>query len=75
MIRNIVILEACRSYQSNYKIKQDGKYYGPLTYYINKALSTLSLAPSLKWVQEVKRLMDRDQRLTKQNMVYETSLK
>ncbi len=72
---NIVILEACRSYQSNYEIKQDGKYYGPLTYYINKALSTLSLAPSLKWVQEVKRLMDRDQRLTKQNMVYETSLK
>ena len=72
---SIVILEACRSYQSNYEIKQDGKYYGPLSYYINKALSTLNLAPNLKWVQEVKKLMDRDRRLTKQNMVYETSLK
>jgi hypothetical protein len=38
-------------------------------------LSTYSLAPNLKWVQEVKRLMDGDRRLTKQNMVYETSLK
>ena len=72
---NIIILEACRSYQSNYEIKQDGKYYGPLSYYVNKALSTYSLAPNLKWVQEVKRLMDGDRRLTKQNMVYETSLK
>ena len=72
---NIIILEACRSYQSNYEIKQDGKYYGPLSYYVNKALSTNSLAPNLKWVQEVKRLMDGDRRLTKQNMVYETSLK
>lgn len=72
---NIVILEACRSYQSNYEIKQDGKYYGPLSYYINKALSTHNLTPNLKWVQEVKRLMDSDRRLTKQNMVYETSLK
>ena len=72
---NIIILEACRSYQSNYEIKQDGKYYGPLSYYVNKALSINSLAPNLKWVQEVKRLMDGDRRLTKQNMVYETSLK
>ena len=72
---NIIILEACRSYQSNYEIKQDGKYYGPLSYYVNKDLSTYSLAPNLKWVQEVKRLMDGDRRLTKQNMVYETSLK
>ena len=72
---NIVILEACRSYQSNYEIKQGGRYYGPLSYYVNKALSTNSLAPNLKWVQEVKRLMDGDRRLTKQNMVYETSLK
>ena len=72
---NIVILEACRSYQSNYEITQDGKYYGPLSYYINKALSTHNLTPNMKWVQEVKRLMDSDRRLTKQNMVYETSLK
>ena len=72
---DILILEACRSYQSNYEIKQNGKYYGPLSYYINKTLQTFQLAPSLQWVQEVKRLMDGDRRLTRQNMVYETSLK
>lgn len=28
---NICMLEACRAYQSNYEIKQDGTYYGPLS--------------------------------------------
>lgn len=72
---DILILEACRSYQSNYEIKQDGKYYGPLSYYVNKALRSIRLINSLKWVQEVKQTMDGDRRLTRQNMVYETSLK
>ncbi len=72
---DIVILEACRSYQSNFEIKQDGKYFGPLSYYVNKTLLTHQLTNSLNWVQEVKRMMDGDQRLTRQNMVYETSLK
>lgn len=72
---DILILEACRSYQSNYEIKQDGKYYGPLSYYVNKVLLTNQLTKSLNWVQEVKRMMDGDKRLTRQNMVYETSLK
>ena len=71
----IIILEACRSYQSNYEIKQDGQYYGPLSYYINKTLRSSQLLKSLSWVQVVKRLMDGDRRLTKQNMVIETSLK
>lgn len=72
---DILILEACRSYQSNYEIKQDGQYYGPLSYYVNKTLRSNRLTNSLNWVQEVKRLMDGDRRLTRQNMVYETSLK
>lgn len=72
---DILILEACRSYQSNYEIKQDGQYYGPLSYYVNKTLRSNRLTNSLSWVQEVKRLMDGDRRLTRQNMVYETSLK
>lgn len=71
----ILILEACRSYQSNCEIKQDGQYYGPLSYYINKTLRTNQLTKSLSWVQTVKRWMDGDRRLTKQNMVIETSLK
>ena len=72
---NILILEACRSYQSNHEIKQDGKHYGPLSYYVNKTLQTKNLAPSLSWVNEVKRLMDRDSRLSRQQMIFETSLK
>ena len=35
-LADIVILEACRSYQSNYEIKQAGTYYGPLSYYISQ---------------------------------------
>lgn len=72
---NILILEACRSYQSNYEIKQDGKYYGPLSYYVSKVLKIQTLTNSTSWVLEVKRMMDGDQRLVRQNMVYETSLK
>lgn len=72
---DIIILEACRSYQSNCEVKQNGQYYGPLSYYINSVLKSTPLSKSLTWVQEVKRKMDSDRRLTRQNMVYETSLK
>lgn len=72
---NITILEACRSYQSNYEIKQNGNYYGPLSFYVNQALQSNQIAPNLNLVNDVKRRMDADRRLTRQNMVYETSLK
>ena len=71
----ILILEACRSYQTNYEIKQDGHYYGPLSYYVNKVISLQPLAPNLKWVDDVERMMKKDERLKRQNMVRETSLK
>ena len=72
---NIVILEACRSYQSNYEIKQSGNYFGPLSYYVCQVLKNRSLSAQNDWVLEVKKMMDSDWRLTRQNMVYETSLK
>ena len=72
---DILILEACRSYQTNYEIKQDGNYYGPLSYYVNKTFRSNRQINSSNWAQEVKRLMDGDRRLIRQNMVYETSLK
>lgn len=71
----VLILEACRSYQSNYEIKQNGQYYGPLSYYVSKVLQSQKLTKSISWVQNVKQMMDADQRLARQNMVYETSLK
>lgn len=73
-LADVVVLEACRSYQSNYEIRQDGVYYGPLSYYVNKTLTDVALAPSLEWVMQVKQLMGADNRLVRQNMVYETSL-
>ena len=74
-LANIVILEACRSYQSNYEIKQSGNYYGPLSYYVSQVLAKKAIAANLDWVLEVKKMMDSDKRLTRQNMVYETTLK
>lgn len=74
-LADITILEACRSYESNYEIKQLGKYYGPLSYYVNQVLTTHQLSCSNDWVLEVRNLMNSDKRLTRQNMVYETSLK
>ena len=72
---NIVIIEACRSYQSNYEIKQSGYYYGPLSYYVSQVLTRKNLFANLDWVMEIKKMMESDRRLTRQNMVYETSLK
>ena len=72
---NIIILEACRSYQSNYEIKESGKYYRSLSYYVSQVLGTQKLSTSTDWILDVKKKMDEDGRLTRQNMVYETTLK
>lgn len=69
----ICILEACRAYQTNAEIKQNGKYYGPLTYYINQYLTGKSLTSNNSWVESVRTLMNKDKRLIKQNMVIESS--
>ena len=69
----ICILEACRAYQTNTEIKQNGKYYGPLTYYINQYLTGKSLTSNNSWVESVRTLMNKDKRLIKQNMVIESN--
>lgn len=69
---DIVILEACRSYQSNYEIKKGDTYYGPLSYYTSQVLSAQPLKRDLGWVKEVEKRMSSN--LTRQNMVYESSL-
>ena len=70
---NICILEACRAYQTNTEIKEDGRYCGPLTYYVNLVLLDVSLSPDTQWVEKVRALMARDPRLIRQNMVSEKS--
>lgn len=69
----ICILEACRAYQTNAEIKQNGKYYGPLTYYINQYLTDKALTSNISWVESIRILMNKDKRLIKQNMVIESN--
>ena len=69
----VYMLEACRSYEVNTEIKQDGKYYGPMTYYISRQLLTISLGFNIKWIESVRKAMDTDIRLVRQHLVMETS--
>ncbi len=71
---NICVLEACRSYQVNSEIKEKGKYYGSLSYYVNKVLQTIPLSRNISWTERVTQLMNQDTRLIRQNPVIETSL-
>lgn len=69
----IVMLEACRSYEVNTEIKQNGQYYGPMSYYISRQLLTTTLSFDTKWIEEVRKDMNKDIRLVRQNMVTESS--
>jgi hypothetical protein len=69
----ICIIEACRSYQTNAEIKQSGTYYGPLSYYINQSLKSIPLTTRSNWIEVVRKAMNSDKRLIKQNMVVEQS--
>ena len=71
---NICILEACRSYQVNSEIRNDCKYYGSLSYYVNKVLQSARLDKSTSWMENVAQLMNKDVRLVRQNPVIEISL-
>lgn len=67
----VCILEACRAYQTNTEIRQGGKYYGALSYYVNLALQKTTLTADTRWVETVRGMMNKDKRLIKQNMVVE----
>jgi hypothetical protein len=69
----IYMLEACRSYEVNTEIKQDGIYYGPITYFISLQLLTQPLSHDINWIENVRRNMDMDVRLIRQHMVVESS--
>ena len=73
-LSNICIIEACRSYQVNSEIRINGKYYGPLSYYVNQVLQTTKLDKNISWTNRVINLMNQDTRLVRQHPVIETSL-
>lgn len=70
---NICIIEACRAYQTNTEIKQDGVYYGPLSFYISQCLKTTNLSSNTNWIESLRSMMNKDRRLIKQNIVIEKS--
>jgi len=72
-LSTIYIVEACRSYEVNTEIIEGGKYYGPLSYYTSKVLSTTNIAKDGQWIDLVRKLMDGDMRLVRQHLVIETS--
>lgn len=73
LLGKVVFIEACRSYQVNKEIVENGNHYGALSYYINKVLSNLALTIDCKWIETVKQMMDKDPRLINQNIVIEYS--
>ena len=70
---DILMLEACRSYQFNKEVIKNGKHYGALSYYVGQVLERHNITRSLDWVDDVNGLMENDLTLTDQNMVYESS--
>ena len=74
VMSDICILEACRSYQVNSEIQENGIYYGSLSYYVNKVLQNIQLNNDIIWTNKVSRLMNEDIRLIRQNIGIETSL-
>lgn len=70
---HICILEACRSYQNNREIKEDGRYYGCLSFYVNKALQKQDISSDALLIKDVRQWMENDMRLSRQNIVVETS--
>ena len=68
----VCYIEACRAYQTNAEIKENGFFYGPLTFYINRALKAKTLTSNTQWTEGIIKDMAKDRRLVKQNPVIET---
>ena len=71
---NICIIEACRSYQVNREINENGQFYGSLSFYINKVLKTSKLDKNMSWMEQIPKMIKQDVRLQQQDPVIETSL-
>lgn len=57
----------------NTEIKMGSRYYGALSYYVNKVLQGKTLSKNTSWVGDVSKLMSADPRLLFQDMVVERS--
>lgn len=68
-----VFLEACKSTQVNAETKKNGKFYGPMSYYIHQVLSTTRLGYHDAWIYKVQDLMRKEIDAKRQDMVIEIS--
>lgn len=71
----ICLIEACRSYECNTEIKQEGEFFGPLSYYISRMLLTSPLSADIIWLEKLRSMMDKDTRLIRQHIVIEKTKK
>lgn len=73
---DVTFIEACRSDQRNVEIKVDEVFYGPLSYYIHKVITSDEPVFDEKsdWVRKVERLMNSDRSLSNQDMVIESTI-
>ncbi|MDE7089507.1 MAG: caspase family protein, partial [Prevotella sp.] len=71
----VTFIEACRSYQQNKEVhdKNTNTWYGSVSYYVAQSMRNNVIDKSGKWIKDVKKGMDNDTRLRKQNMVIEKS--
>jgi len=71
----VTFLEACRSYQKNKEVldRESKTWYGPLSYYVAKAMDIHKIDKSGQWIGALKAGMASDRRVRKQNMVIESS--
>lgn len=69
----ICLVEACRSYQVNCEIKENGIYYGPLSFYLNEIIRNTQFNRNNLWAEKINEMMSKDRRLIKQNVVIEIS--
>lgn len=72
---NIVMMEACRSYQVNREIKRNNKFYGPLSYSVYLVLKDKPIQSDTKWFLNIEETFNRQRPAgSSQRMVIESTM-
>lgn len=74
MKSNIVMMEACRSYQVNREIKRDDKFYGPLSYSVYTVLKETTMQANPNWFSKIESVFNKNRPAgSSQRMVIEST--
>ena len=55
-----IYLSACMPYSVSYEIKENGEFYGPLTYAISKAYASHSFSSIKQWLHAIEEYMKKE---------------